>query len=196
METVGTRIEGFKDPVCNSFVPTVHQDQLCFKIDLERFRNNKDIENQLEYGLDMILDYNENRQFVRDYKKGYNDVEKQRRIFHAEKQETVSIHLDTISKINIFSKTFSPRLILDPVTLPGEGEYNLNILKEVKVTDSFMGLDEDVRGCQNQEHYLECTTNNFIEEMRQQCGCLPLSIRSSNFQVNYKSMVKGSNFDY
>ena len=87
-------------------------------------------------------------------------------------------------------------MILDPETLPGEGEYNLNILKEVKVTDSFMGLDEDVRGCQNQEHYIDCTTNNFIEDMRQQCGCLPLSIRSSNFQVNNKSMVKGSNFDY
>ena len=87
-------------------------------------------------------------------------------------------------------------MILDPETLHGEGEYNLNILKEVKVTDSFMELDEDVRECQNQEHYIDCTTNNFIEEMRQQCGCLPLSIRSSNFQVNYKSMVKGSNFDY
>ena len=87
-------------------------------------------------------------------------------------------------------------MILDPETLPGEGEYNLNILKEVKVTDSFMGLDEVVRGCQNQEHYIDCTTKTFIEDMRQQCGCLPLSIRSSNFQVNYKSMVKGSNFDY
>ena len=75
-------------------------------------------------------------------------------------------------------------LILDPVTLPGEGEYNLNILKEVKVTDSFMELDEDVRECQNQEHYIDCTTNKIIEEMRQQCGCLPLSIRSSRFQVN------------
>ena len=106
METVGTRIEGFKDPVCNSFVPTVHNDQLCYKIDLERFRNNKEIKNQQEDGLVLILDYNENRQFVREHKKGYDDVEKQRRIFLAEKQETLSIHLDTISKIIIPLKHF------------------------------------------------------------------------------------------
>ena len=64
MEIVGTRIAGFNDPVCNSFLPTVHNNQLCYKIDLEKYRNNKDIKNQLTDGLAMILDYNENRQFV------------------------------------------------------------------------------------------------------------------------------------
>ena len=29
---------------------------------------------------------------------------------------------------------------LDPVTLSGEGEFDLNIIKQVDVTDSFMGL--------------------------------------------------------
>ena len=65
----------------------------------------------------------------------------------------------------------------------GEGEFNLNILKKAEVTDSFMGLDEDVRGCQNEENYDDCTTNNYIEDMRQQCGCLPLSIRTFHFQA-------------
>ena len=90
---------------------------------------------------------------------------------------------------------FSYFLILDPVTLSGEGEYNLNILKEVKVTDSFMGLDANVRGCQNEEHYVECTTNNYIQDMRQQCGCLPLSIRAIHFQVNGKSTQTSSLFE-
>ena len=72
----------------------------------------------------------------------------------------------------------------DPVILHGEGEFNLNILKEVVVTDSFMGLDADVRECQNEEHYDDCTTRNYIDDMRQKCGCLPLSIRTSLFQVN------------
>ena len=103
MEIIGTRVEGFKDPVCNSFEATVHHDQLCYKIDLERFRNNKDIKDHLEDGLVMILDYNENRQFVKEHNNGYNDVEKQRRIFIAEKKKAVSIHLDTISKVYISS---------------------------------------------------------------------------------------------
>ena len=67
-----------------------------------------------------------------------------------------------------------------PVRLTGEGEYNLNIIKEEEVTLSFLGLDQDVRGCQNDEHYDECTTRHYIETMREQCGCLPLSIRLSN----------------
>lgn len=46
-----------------------------------------------------------------------------------------------------------------------------------------MGLDEDVRGCQNEKNFDDCTTNNYIEDMRQQCGCLPLSIRTFHFQA-------------
>ena len=40
-------------------------------------------------------------------------------------------------------------LISEPVALIGEGEYNLNVLKEIQVTDSFMGLDQNIRKCQN-----------------------------------------------
>ena len=67
----------------------------------------------------------------------------------------------------------------DSVQLTGEGEYNLNIIKEERVTESFLGLNQDVRGCQNEEHYDECTTRQFIENMRGKCGCLPLSIALS-----------------
>ena len=97
MEIVGTRIEGFNDPVCNSFLPTLHDNQLCYKIDLEKHRNNKDLKNQLNDGFAMILDYNENRQFVREENKESNDMTKRRSIFLSEKEESVSIHFDTIS---------------------------------------------------------------------------------------------------
>ena len=33
----------------------------------------------------------------------------------------------------------------------GEGEYNLNVLKEIQVTDSYLELDQNTRGCQNKE---------------------------------------------
>ena len=97
MEIVGTRIEGFNDPVCNSFLPTLHDNQLCYKIDLEKNRNNKDLKNQLNDGFAMILDYNENRQFVREENKESNDKTKRRQIFLSEKEESVLIHFDTIS---------------------------------------------------------------------------------------------------
>ena len=65
---------------------------------------------------------------------------------------------------------------VDPVQLTGEGEYNLNSIKEEEVTESFLGIDQAVRGCQNQEHYDDCTTRQYIEHMRENCGCLPLSM--------------------
>ena len=40
---------------------------------------------------------------------------------------------------------------LEPVKLTGEGEYNLNVLKEIKVTESYLGFDKEFRGCQEEQ---------------------------------------------
>ena len=63
--------------------------------------------------------------------------------------------------------------------LVGDGEYNLNALKEIKSTESFLGLDEDVRECQNDEPQYNCTTRHYVDSLMQQCGCLPFNIRMS-----------------
>ena len=60
----------------------------------------------------------------------------------------------------------------------GEGEYNMNVLKEIKVTYSFLGLDEDTKGCQNEETLHNCTTRLYIDSILKECGCLPLNIAS------------------
>ena len=65
----------------------------------------------------------------------------------------------------------------------GEGQYNLLSVKEISVTDSFMGLDKDIRRCKNIETYDECKTRLLIEHLRQECGCLPFSLRLSR-EVN------------
>ena len=66
----------------------------------------------------------------------------------------------------------------------GEGQYNLNNIKEISVTDSFMGLDRDTRKCQNIETFDDCKTRLYIEHLRQECRCLPLSLRLSR-KVKY-----------
>ena len=60
--------------------------------------------------------------------------------------------------------------------LQGEGQYNLNILKEIAITSSFLGLDKDVIKCQSLESYDKCTTRDYHELMRKECGCLPFAI--------------------
>ena len=52
-------------------------------------------------------------------------------------------------------------MLSEPFKLIGEGEYNLDNLKEIKITDSYLGLDQDVRKCQNEESLFSCTTRQY-----------------------------------
>ena len=56
----------------------------------------------------------------------------------------------------------------------------MDVVKEIKVTDSFLVMDIDVRECQNEEPLENCTTRQYINDLLQQCDCLPLSITTSN----------------
>ena len=68
-------------------------------------------------------------------------------------------------------------LLAAPVQLVGEGQYNLNALTQIEVTDSYLALDEDVRGCQTETTIQNCTTRQYIGALLERCGCLPFSIR-------------------
>ena len=61
----------------------------------------------------------------------------------------------------------------------------MNALKEIRVTESYLGLDQDVRDCQHEEPYDNCTTRHYLHALLEECGCLPLTVRSSNFQKVY-----------
>ena len=64
--------------------------------------------------------------------------------------------------------------------LVGEGQYNLNVMKEIKVTESFLGLEKEYGNCQNVEPLEECTTRHHINMYLNTCGCLPFRMLKSN----------------
>ena len=68
---------------------------------------------------------------------------------------------------------------LEPVILIGEAEYNLNALKEIEATDFYLGLDQDVKKCQNNEPLHNCTTRKYLEAVLAKCKCLPSNLRIS-----------------
>ena len=72
--------------------------------------------------------------------------------------------------------------------LIGEGEYNINVMTETKVTESFLGLDQDVRECQNDETLYDCTTRNHVNSMLEQCGCLPINMIGLLSKVHKKPL--------
>ena len=73
--------------------------------------------------------------------------------------------------------------ISEPVTLIGEGEYNLDDLKEIRVTESYLGLDQDKRECQNKESFYNCTSRLFKKTFIEKCGCLPINLQTEKVQL-------------
>ena len=76
------------------------------------------------------------------------------------------------------------------MTLSGEGEYNLNSLKEIEVTDSFYELDKEVRKCQSYKSngtYEICTSRYYEEQMMLNCGCSPIAIY--NTTINNRNVI-------
>ena len=68
------------------------------------------------------------------------------------------------------------KYLSEPVVLIGEGEYNLDDLQEVKVTDSFLGLDRAVITCQNEQPFANCTTEQYLKSLVDECRCIPMSL--------------------
>ena len=71
----------------------------------------------------------------------------------------------------------------------GEGEYNI-VLEKVSVTESYLGLKEEVRNCrESEDDYQHCVTQNYVQKVREKCQCLPLSM-SLNKKVGIIYFIK------
>ena len=69
----------------------------------------------------------------------------------------------------------------------GEGTYAISEVKEMRVTDEYLGLDENIRKCQNMETFEDCTTRNYIDATVKNCKCVPYSLKGilTNMVVFY-----------
>ena len=91
-------MKGFHDPVCDSFEAKIRNDQLCYEVDLQKYKDEFNIEKQLKSGLILLLDYNPERQ-----SKMYNS-NKVDKYSSDEDENDVHIYLDTISMLNFKMK--------------------------------------------------------------------------------------------
>ena len=65
-------------------------------------------------------------------------------------------------------------------------EYFLNGIKEISVTDSFLSMGENVRGCL-EESYDDCTAKKYKNALIDKCQCLPFQLRL-NEEVSSKNI--------
>ena len=59
MSLLGRKADGFQDPVCSAFTRKIVNNQLCYEIDLNRFRDQVNWEESLQSGLSLVIDTND-----------------------------------------------------------------------------------------------------------------------------------------
>ena len=91
MKIMGRKIYKFPVHVCDSFKAKIKNDQLCYEVDLQNYKDQNKIKEQLKSGLVLALDYNLERQ-----SEMYNP---QKVTNYDSDENVVHIYLDTISKL-------------------------------------------------------------------------------------------------
>ena len=105
MSLLGRKVNGFQDPVCSAFTRKIVNNQLCYEIDLNRFRDQVNWEESLQSGLSLVIDTNDEydvRKLLTEdgniETEGYNKLGS---VFNKKLQKQFSILLKTISKYSI-----------------------------------------------------------------------------------------------
>ena len=65
-----------------------------------------------------------------------------------------------------------------PLILTGGGHFSLSGVKEVAVSEEFLGLGEETTGCQTEQSRADCLTGKYLARALNTCHCAPLNIRS------------------
>ena len=78
-----------------------------------------------------------------------------------------------------------------PLVLSGEGHFSLSGVKEVKVTEDFVGLGEEITRCQTVQSRADCLTGKYLARALNSCHCAPLNIISHyDTQVDNKVVTR------
>ena len=86
-EDDGIKIDGFKYPVCNMFKSKILNDQFCYEVDVNDFKTQETTAGDLQAGLTILVDYNEDRQI------GTNKIKQQKTENELNGKDIVSINL-------------------------------------------------------------------------------------------------------
>ena len=101
MSSMGVNIDYFDIPICTSFEATVLNDQLCYEVDLNKFSNKDNIDNELKLGFAFLMDFNEDRQVTFDKNTVENkEFDLASNVIESDQDDQAFIYLDTIGKKN------------------------------------------------------------------------------------------------
>ena len=101
MSAMGVKIDQFAVPVCNSFQAKIMNDQLCYEVDLNKFSDKNNIENELKLGFNFLMDYNEDRQVILGQSVSKMELGLGKNVAASDHNKHAFIYLNTIGRNNI-----------------------------------------------------------------------------------------------
>ena len=155
-------LNGTNFPLCSSFLPTILEGQLCYKLTLNK-TSGKGKKNELM----ILLDYNEDR-----------SVQALSNITKNAKSPNRTLDLDTAvgsiqgSSAKVQINTLSPYIAF------GGGSYKMTVVKRMTAKKDFLKMPLKDKNCED-ELYEDCRTRKLFE----QCNCVPLELQNQKFQV-------------
>ena len=102
MSAMGVMIDQFDVPVCNSFQAKILNDQLCYKVDLNKFSYKNNLKNELNLGFNFLMDYNEDRQVIFEQNTSKAKLGLAKSVASSDQNKHAFVYLDTIGKIMKF----------------------------------------------------------------------------------------------
>ena len=151
------KLPGITFPLCSSFLPTIFDGQLCYKLTVNDTSGQGKSNSLL-----LLLDYHKERslQTLVQKEESSNWLMNYKKEFVKEEMESAKIHLNTLSGYTGF----------------GEGLYHMTAVKRMKSKEDFLKMPFKDRNC-NIELYEDCWTRSLLEE----CNCVPWDV--PGFQV-------------
>ena len=149
-------LDGTNFPLCSSFLATVLEGQLCYKLTLNK-TSNKGKKNELM----LLLDYNEER-----------SLQATSSIGKAFASSNKTLNFDTAvasvqgSSAKVQIETLSPYINF------GGGIYKMTDVKRMTAKNDFLKMPLKDRNCEV-ELYEDCRTRKLLEE----CNCVPWELQ-------------------
>ena len=148
-------LPGLTFPLCSSFLPTILEGQLCYKLKLNK-TSGQGKKNELM----LLLDYNEDRSMQTSSNK--RSVSKL-----ADKALNFDTSVESLQGVSAKIQINT----LSPYTGFGGGIYTMTVVKKISAKEDFLGMSSTDRHCEI-ETFEECRTRKLIQE----CDCLPWEV--------------------
>ena len=139
---LGEKIEGFSIPACNNFDLKQLNGEVCYSIDMNKYRETFEQDNvDGKIRLTLLIDLNLDK--AADFDEKFPDPQ----------ENEIKIHIDTINGFSSY----------------GPGTLFISSIQQMETTEAFDDLSPEERMCTNDEGKGQCIQRKFSEIVQNKC---------------------------